>query len=126
MAHAEYLRQEGGDDLEVERIKSDWRQMDLTEAERVMLEWVEKLTVAPATCVEADIEAMRAVGWTDKDVLDIAQVCAYFNMRVRIVDGLGLEVDEWQIVRAKAGAEKAAKLAAARGVEMPSDPWGMR
>ncbi len=126
MAHAEYLRQEGGDDLEVERIKSDWRQMDLTEAERVMLEWVEKLTVAPATCVEADIESMRAVGWTDRDVLDIAQVCAYFNMRVRIVDGLGLEVDEWQIVRAKAGAEKAAKLAAERGVEMPSDPWGVR
>ncbi len=126
MAHAEYLRQEGGDDLEVERIKSDWRQMDLTEAERVMLEWVEKLTVAPATCVEADIEEMRAVGWTDRDVLDIAQVCAYFNMRVRIVDGLGLEVDEWQIVRAKAGAEKAAKLAAERGVEMPSDPWGVR
>ncbi len=126
MAHAEYLRQEGGDDLEAERIKSDWRQMDLTEAERVMLEWVEKLTVAPATCVEADIEAMRAVGWTDRDVLDIAQVCAYFNMRVRIVDGLGLEVDEWQIVRAKAGSEKAAKLAVERGVEMPSDPWGVR
>ncbi len=126
MAHAEYLRQEGGDDLEVERIKSDWRQMDLTEAERVMLEWVEKLTVAPATCVEADIEAMRGVGWTDRDVLDIAQVCAYFNMRVRIVDGLGLEVDEWQIVRAKAGAEKAAQLATERGVEMPSDPWGVR
>ena len=53
-------------------------------------------------------------------------MCAYFNMRVRIVDGLGLEVDEWQIVRAKAGAEKAAKLAAERGVEMPSDPWGVR
>jgi len=46
--------------------------------------------------------------------------------RVRIVDGLGLEVDDWQIVRAQAGAEKAAKLATERGVEMPSDPWGVR
>ena len=126
MAHAEYLRQEGGDDLEVERIKSDWRQMDLTEAERVMLEWVEKLTIAPATCRKEDLEEMRGVGWTDRDILDIAQVCAYFNMRVRIVDGLGLEVDEWQIVRAKAGAEKASTLAAERGVEMPADPWGVR
>jgi len=126
VAHAEYLRQEGGDDLEVEHIKSDWRQMDLTEAERVMLEWVEKLTVAPSTCGEEDIEAMRAVGWTDRDVLDIAQVCAYFNMRVRIVDGLGLEVDEWQITRARAGAENAAKLAVERGVDMPSDPWDVR
>jgi len=112
--------------LEVERVKSDWRQMDITEAERVMLEWVEKLTIAPSTCAEADIEGMRAVGWTDRDVLDIAQVCAYFNMRVRIVDGLGLELDEWQTTRAKAGAENAAKLADERRVEMPSDPWGVR
>ena len=126
MAHAEYPRQEGGDDLEVEHIKSDWRQMDLSGAERVMLEWVEKLTLTPSSCGQADVDRMRSAGWTDRDVLDIAQVCAYFNMRVRIVDGLGLEVDEWQIVRAKAGAENAAKLASERGVEMPSDPWNVR
>ena len=126
MAHAEYLRQEGGDDLEVEHIKSDWRQMDLSGAERVMLEWVEKLTLTPSSCGQADVDGMRAAGWTDRDVLDIAQVCAYFNMRVRIVDGLGLEVDAWQIVRAKAGAANAAKLALERGVEMPSDLWNVR
>ena len=126
MAHAEYLRQEGGDDLEVEHIKSDWRRMDLTEAERVMLEWVEKLTAAPSTCREDDIRGLRQAGWSDRDILDIAQVCAYFNLRVRIVDGLGLEVDEWQIVRAKSGAEKAAVLARERGVQMPDDPWGVR
>ena len=126
MAHAEYLRQEGGDDLEVEHIKSDWRQMHLTGAERVMLEWVEKLTLTPSSCGQADVDGMRSAGWTDRDGLDIAQVCAYFNMRVRIVDGLGLEVDEWQIVRAKAGAENAAKLASERSVEMPSDPWNVR
>ena len=98
----------------------------MSEAERVMLEWVEKLTVAPSTCGEPDIVKMRQVGWTDRDILDIAQVCAYFNLRVRIVDGLGLEVDDWQIVRAQAGAERAAALAKERGVAMPSDPWGVR
>ena len=100
--------------------------MDLTKAERVMLEWVEKLTIAPSTCTEENIQEMREIGWTDRDILDIAQVCAYFNLRVRIVDGLGLDVDEWQIVRAKAGAENAAILARERGVEMPADPWGVR
>ena len=94
--------------------------------ERVMLEWVEKLTIAPSTCREEDIQEMREVGWTDRDILDIAQVCAYFNLRVRIVDGLGLEVDEWQIDRGKAGAEKAAALASEQGVEMPAEPWGVR
>ena len=74
---------------------------------------------------EVTLKALK-VGWTERDILDIAQVCAYFNLRVRIVDGLGLDIDEWQIVRAKAGAEKAAILAKERGVEMPADPWGVR
>ena len=30
-------------------------------------------------------------------------VCAYFNFRVRVVDGLGLEIADWQIERARAG-----------------------
>jgi alkylhydroperoxidase family enzyme len=29
--HAEFLRQEGDDDLAVEQVKSDWREMELTE-----------------------------------------------------------------------------------------------
>ncbi len=126
MAHAEFLRQEGGDDLEAEQIKVDWRKMNLTKAERAMLEWVEKLTLAPPMCNEADIQGLREVGWTDRDILDIAQICAYFNFRVRIVDGLGLDVNDLHAKRARAGAERAAKLAAERGVAMPDDPWGVR
>ena len=126
MAHAEFLRQEGGDDLAVEQIKDDWRGMDLTEAEYAMLEWAEKLTLHPSMMTEADVRKLRDVGWTDRDILDIAHVCAYFNFRVRIVDGLGLELGEWQIGRAQAGAKRAAKLAEQRGVAMPADPWGVR
>ena len=55
-----------------------------------MLEYAEKLTLTPAMITEEDVQALRDAGWTDKDVLDIASVCAYFNYRVRIVDGLGL------------------------------------
>lgn len=126
MAHAEFLRQEGGDDLEAEKAKDDWRQMDLTNAERAMLEWVEKLTIAPSQMTEADAQTLREVGWTDRDILDIAHVCAYFNFRVRIVDGLGLELGEWQVKRAQAGADRAAKLAVERGEVMPADPWSVR
>ena len=91
-----------------------------------MLEWVEKLTISPAMCTQADVEILRQVGWTDRDILDIAQVCAYFNLRVRIVDGLGLELGEWQTNRGQAGAQRAARLAEDLGVAMPTDPWGVR
>jgi uncharacterized peroxidase-related enzyme len=110
----------------VERIKDDWRQMELTEAEYAMLEFAEKLTLTPSNMREEDVQKLRNVGWTDRDILDIVHVGAYFNFRVRVVDGLGLEVADWQIQRARAGAERAAKIAEERGVPMPSDPWKVR
>lgn len=125
MAHAEFLRQEGGDDLAVEQVKSDWREMKLTPAEVAMLEYAEKLTLTPSAMTQEDVQKLRDVGWTDRDILDIVHVCAYFNFRVRVVDGLGLEVADWQIQRAKAGAERAQKLAEERGVAMPKDLWGV-
>lgn len=110
----------------MEQVKEDWRQMDLTEAEYAMLEYAEKLTLTPSNIREADVQKLRAVGWTDRDILDIVHVCAYFNFRVRVVDGLGLEVADWQLQRARRGAERAAKLAEERGVAMPSDRWNVR
>jgi uncharacterized protein YciW len=100
--------------------------MELTEAEYGMLEFAEKLTLTPSSMRETDVQKLRDVGWTDRDILDIVHVCAYFNFRVRVVDGLGLEVADWQIQRARAGAERAAKMAEERGIAMPSDPWNVR
>lgn len=100
--------------------------MDLTEAEYAMLEYVEKLTLTPSLMTEADVRKLRDAGWNDRDILDIVHVCAYFNSRVRVVDGLGLELGNWQLKRARAGSERAAKLAQERGVSMPSDPWRVR
>ena len=110
----------------MEQVKDDWRQMKLSEAEYAMLEFAEKLTLTPSNMGEADAQKLREVGWTDRDILDIVHVCAYFNFRVRVVDGLGLEVADWQIKRARAGAQRAVKIAEERGVAMPADPWKVR
>lgn len=110
----------------MEQVKDDWRQMELTPAEFAMLEYTEKLTLTPSSMKEADVQKLRDAGWSDRDILDIVHVCAYFNFRARIVDGLGLEVGDWQIERARAGAERAAKAAEARGVAMPRDRWQVR
>ena len=100
--------------------------MELTPAEYAMLEYAEKLTLTPSALREPDVQKLRDVGWTDRDILDIVHVCAYFNFRVRVVDGLGLELGDWQINKARAGAERAQKLAEQRGVAMPRDLWGVR
>ena len=126
MAHAGALRQITGDDLTAEFLQNDWREAKLTKAEFAMLEYAEKLTVAPAMMEQKDIQALRDVGWTDRDILDIAHVCAYFNFRLRMVDGLGLDIGEATVLRARAGSERAEKLAEERGVAMPEDVWGLR
>jgi hypothetical protein len=110
----------------VEQVKSDWREMQLSPAEYAMLEYAEKLTLTPSAMTEQDVQKLRDVGWTDRDILDIVHVCAYFNFRARVVDGLGLPVADWQIQRARAGAERAEKLANGRGVPMPTDLWRVR
>jgi uncharacterized protein YciW len=62
--------------------------MELSEAEYAMLEFAEKLTLTPSNMRENDVRKLRDAGWTDRDILDIVHVCAYFNFRVRVVDGL--------------------------------------
>jgi uncharacterized protein YciW len=100
--------------------------MELSEPEYAMLEFAEKLTLSPSAMREPDVQRLRDTGWTDRDILDIVHVCAYFNFRVRVVDGLGLEVAEWQVQRARGGATRAAKLAEERGIAMPRDRWNVR
>ena len=52
--------------------------------------------------------------------------CAYFNFRVRVVDGLGLQVSDNTAVNAIKAREHAAALAAEKGVSLPGDIWGVR
>jgi len=91
-----------------------------------MLEFSEKMTLAPSTMTEADVQRLREAGWTDRDILDIAQVAAYFNYRARIADALGVELDEPYIKRAREGAARAEKLARERNIALPEDRWGIR
>ncbi len=62
-----------------------------------MLEWAEKLTHSPATMTQEDLQKLREVGWTDRDILDIVLVSAYYNFRCRMADALGVELDEGRV-----------------------------
>ncbi len=50
----------------------------------------EKLTSAPSAMTESDLDPLRAAGLTDRDILDITLVVAYFNFVNRIALGLGV------------------------------------
>ena len=79
----------------LERIDSGWRSAGLSEGRQVMLAYVEKLTLAPAEMREGDVIGLRAAGFSDRDILDIVEVAAYYAYVNRIADGLGVGLEEW-------------------------------
>ena len=77
------------------QIERDYQQADLTAADRQMLDYAAKLTRSPWQMSEDDVIALRARGFCDRAVLDIAQVVAYYAYVNRIADGLGLTLEAY-------------------------------
>lgn len=72
----------------------DWRKVDeLDEADRVMLEFAETLTFTPAQVTQADVDRLRAVGFSEVEVFDIVVLVAYRNFVNRVHDGLGVTTE---------------------------------
>jgi uncharacterized peroxidase-related enzyme len=75
----------------------DWRTAPLSQKEKALIAYAEKLTRAPSAMNEVDIQELRACGWTDEDIHDATQVTAYFNYINRLADALGAEPDQWLV-----------------------------
>ena len=58
-----------------------------------MLRYVEKLTRRPGQVEREDVDALRAVGFSDAAVGDIAINAALFAFMNRVVDGLGGQLE---------------------------------
>jgi uncharacterized peroxidase-related enzyme len=63
---------------------------------RALCDFAVVLTHRPAAADEAQIDALRAHGWSDAAVHDAIQVIAYFNYINRVADAVGIEDEpEW-------------------------------
>jgi hypothetical protein len=55
---------------------------------------VEKLTKAPSTVDDADVEALRRAGWDEKGIYEAAALASFFNFSGRLEAASGLPPDE--------------------------------
>lgn len=69
----------------------------MSDADRAMLEYTEKLTLRPWEMVESDVLALRAAGFSDTAILDINQVTGYYAYVNRLADGLGVELEAFWV-----------------------------
>ncbi|MBA85650.1 MAG: alkylhydroperoxidase [Rhodobacteraceae bacterium] len=89
-AHGAAGRELSGDPILGEMLVMNYRVADLSPKQRAMLDFSVLVTKASATILEKDRQALRDVGWTDKDIWDIANTAAFYNMTNRVSSSLDM------------------------------------
>jgi uncharacterized peroxidase-related enzyme len=77
------------DDL-IAALRADYKTAPITEAERVMLDYVVQLTKDAVKITPEYHERLRAVGFDDKAILQITLIASWFNYINRVADALGI------------------------------------
>jgi uncharacterized peroxidase-related enzyme len=83
-SHGAAVRALSGDPILGEQLVMNYRVADLEPRQRMMLDFAVKLTEAPDIVEEDDREALRAIGFSDRDIWDIANVAGFYNMTNRV------------------------------------------
>jgi uncharacterized peroxidase-related enzyme len=80
---------------EVAKVISNWREADLDDQEKAMLEFTEKFTLTPSQMTDGDVEKLHEAGFSDEQILSIALGAGYRNWVDRIADLLGVEEEKF-------------------------------
>jgi len=75
-------------------LKSDYRKARLTAGDRVMLDYVAKLTRDATQIGPRDHDSLRSAGFNDQAILQITVIASWFNYINRVADALGIGRDE--------------------------------
>ena len=89
-AHGAAVRQLSGDPALGEMMVMNWRAAKLDKRQHAMLAFAVLLTRASGDVVEADREALRAVGFSERDIWDIAATASFFNMSNRMASAVDM------------------------------------
>ena len=85
----------------------DYRQADLDEPLRVLLDFAVQVTRDPRAGGEPAIVALRVAGWSDAAILEAVEVIGFFNYYNRLADALGVEPEpEWAAEDDDEGSEE--------------------
>ncbi|MBW3583222.1 MAG: peroxidase-related enzyme [Euryarchaeota archaeon] len=91
--HSDALNKYMKDGEATRRVAQDFRASGLDKAQVALCEHAVKLTRAPASITQEDIQCLRDLGWDDAAILHCNLVAAYFNFVNRSVLGAGVELE---------------------------------
>lgn len=86
VAHGAILRIRAKNSLIADQVAVNWRKADLTDRQRAMLAYAEKVTVAAYQIGDADHQALRDAGFDADEIWDIGAIAAFFGMSNRMAN----------------------------------------
>jgi uncharacterized peroxidase-related enzyme len=93
-AHGAAVRQLSGEPVLGEMMVMNYRAAELLPKQRAMLDFAMKVTNASYTIEEADREELRQLGFSDRDIWDIAAVASFFNMSNRMASAVDMRPND--------------------------------
>ena len=94
VAHGAILRVYEKKPLLADQIAVNHRKADITPRQRAMLDFALKVTRASHEIADADFEALRAHGFHDEDIWDIAAISAFFGLSNRMANVISLRPND--------------------------------
>lgn len=104
-AHGAAVRYRSKDPQLGDEMVHNYRGIDLPPRQRAMLDFAVKLTETPDRILEADRQALRDAGFSDRDIWDIAMIAAFFNMSNRLASATDMRPNHEYYGMARGGGK---------------------
>lgn len=86
VAHGAILRIRAKDPLIADQVAINYRKADITPRQTAMLDFAMKVSARAYEVGDDDMEALKAHGFTEEDIWDIAAIAAFFGMSNRLAN----------------------------------------
>jgi uncharacterized peroxidase-related enzyme len=91
VAHGAAVRELSGNPELGEMMVMNYRVAPLEPRQRAMLDFAAQITQSSASIEDADRQALREHGFSERDIWDIANVAAFFNMTNRVASATAMQ-----------------------------------
>ena len=79
-----------GDRALVDAVLEDYRAAPIDERDKAMFEFIDKMNRESNRLQQADLDKLKAAGWSEEAIYDAITVCALFNFYNKWIDATGV------------------------------------
>ncbi|MGP2490225.1 peroxidase-related enzyme [Mesorhizobium sp. PUT5] len=94
VAHGAILRIRAKNPLVADQVAINYRKADITPRQKAMLDFAMKVSARAYDVGDDDMETLRAHGFSEEDIWDIAAIAAFFGMSNRLANATSMRPND--------------------------------